>query len=153
MTCDLINLNLFKCDDFCRQILRLRYYLSSLFLYQVDILSSPQIDFKPQYIRYYALQLASELCLSNKYVVDWLSIRQIGYFTDQNSFNKSSWPYLMPYVIAKFFQGGLGPKWKSGRTKMKNWSENFSHASVVPKFFACGGLFSLWRHWKTAKNP
>ena len=72
MTCDLINLNLFKCDDFCRQILRLRYYLSSLFLYQVDILSSPQIDFKPQYIRYCALQLASELCLSNKYVVDYL---------------------------------------------------------------------------------
>ena len=23
----------------------------------------------------------------------------------------------------------------------------------VPKFFACGGLFSLWRHWKPLKKP
>ena len=48
------------------------------------------------------------------------------------------------YVIAKFFQGGY-------RTKMKNWSENFSRASGAQKkgftnFSPAPGFFSLWRH-------
>ena len=51
---------------------------------------------------------------------------------------------IYSYIIAKFFKGGY-------RTKMKIRSENFSRASGaqkkgVPKFFACGGLFSSWRH-------
>ena len=58
---------------------------------------------------------------------------------------------LLPYVIAKFFQGGY-------RTKMKIWSDEneklvgkfFARLrrakKGIRKFFACGGLFSLWRH-------
>ena len=67
---------------------------------------------------------------------------------------------LGAYVIAKFFQGGY-------RTKMKIWSDEneklvgkiFASSKTktgaktgVPKFFACGGLFSLWKHCKPLKN-
>ena len=60
-----------------------------------------------------------------------------------------------------FFRGGIGPKWKSGRTKMKIRSENFSRASGAqkkgfPNFSPAAGFFSLWRHWKplkTVKKP
>ena len=45
-----------------------------------------------------------------------------------------------------FFRGGIGPKWKSGRTKMKNGSENFSRASGAqkkgfPNFSPAAGFF------------
>ena len=45
-----------------------------------------------------------------------------------------------------FFRGGIGPKWKFGRTQMKNWSENFSRASGAqkkgfPNFSPAAGFF------------
>ena len=40
--------------------------------------------------------------------------------------------------------GVLGRKWKSPR-------KFFWRSSGIPEFFAFGGLFSLWRHWKPLK--
>ena len=40
-----------------------------------------------------------------------------------------------------FFRGVLGRKWKSPR-------KIFEAKKGAPKFFACAGLFSLWRYWK-----
>ena len=64
---------------------------------------------------------------------------------------KKTWNHLLynqygAYVIAQFFQGGIGPKWKFGRTQMKNWSENFLHAGGAqkkgfPNFSPAAGFF------------
>ena len=56
------------------------------------------------------------------------------------------WNRLDHTLSPNFFRGGIGPKWKFGRTKMKNWSENFSRASGAqkkgfPNFSPAAGFF------------
>ena len=67
-------------------------------------------------------------------------------------------PYSLIHTSSpNFFRGGIGPKWKSGRTKMKIRSENFSRASGAqkkgfPNFSPAAAFFSSWRHWKSLKT-
>ena len=59
--------------------------------------------------------------------------------------------------LGNFLRGGIGPKWKFGRTKMKNWSKNFSHSSSLQKKgfpnFLLRRPFFVMEALKTTKNP
>ena len=57
---------------------------------------------------------------------------------------------LQSYVIAKFFQGGVSDQ--NENLVGKFFARLRRAKKGVPKFFACGGLFSSWRHWKPLKN-
>ena len=114
----------------------------------------------------YTIQVLIAYCIINKsifcmFLLDSLESsfaknqgckRQISSYQGHTDVTKSkNTEPSCPYVIAKFFQGGY-------RTKMKIWSDRneklvgkfFARLrrakKGVPKFFACGGLFSSWRH-------
>ena len=56
--------------------------------------------------------------------------------------------------LPNFFRGGgIGPKWKSGRTKMKIRSENFSRKKRGSQIFRLRRAFFVVEALKTAKKP
>ena len=65
--------------------------------------------------------------------------------------NYSIYIALCAYIIAKFFQGGYRTKMKIRSDENENQVGKFfarlrRAKKGVPKFFACGGLFSSWRN-------
>ena len=67
--------------------------------------------------------------------------------------NKTPESWLNHTLLPNFLRGGgIGPKGKFGRTKMKNWSKNFSRASGAQKKGFVEALKTAKKPLKTAKN-